>query len=229
MFDQTEYLQLASIVFRPEYPGYKPDVKELPNGDGKIDNKQYAHISLKNLAGFGASRARLLLTRALFVAHERAELVADALQVPTAFRPDIRYGALRVLMYPPNGMSHRHTDFSLFTVPCFRDNDEAFVRYPPDDSTPEQLEAFQDAESFSPGLHLGELGEVIGLGHATPHEVLPTEDAQLSMVYFAIPDWDAVIPNHCKNAACKCQDWPYSVKDWLNERMARSRTAFKAY
>jgi hypothetical protein len=47
-------------------------------------------------------------------------------------------------------------------------------------------------------------------------------------VYFAIPDHDAILPPHdggplgFKVSNC-------SVRSWLNERMARSRTAFTPY
>jgi hypothetical protein len=38
-----------------------------------------------------------------------------------------------------------------------------------------------------------------------------------SIVYFSIPNHDAILPDGT------------TVRDWLNERMARSRTAFKNY
>lgn len=225
MFDRSEYDLLSSIVFRRDFPGFRPDVKELPNGDGKVDEKQYAHISLKYLAGFGTSRERLLLTRALFVAHETAERVADALAVPQAYRPDIRYGALRVLKYPAQtGFSHKHTDLDLFTLACYRDQPDMFVVDPTRELAllPEDLERIMAAIDINPGLHLGELCELIGTGPATPHSVLASEETQHSIVYFAIPDWDAKLPlSHGRERA--------TVKDWLNERMARSRTAFKSY
>lgn len=238
-FDRSEYDMLASIVFRPEYPGWKPDVKEIPNGDGKVDEKMYAHIAPKYLPGFGTGRERTLLMRALFRAHEVAEKVADELHVPQAFRPDIRYGALRVLAYPPaTGISHRHTDFDLFTVPIYRDQEDKFVRYAShdfrDSGYNQRRDNFDSADEVAPGLHLGELGEAIGLGGATPHEVLPSDEGQLSIVYFAIPDHDAILTFGSPKAGAlhrdgtqKTGDW--TVKEWLNERMARSRTAFKAY
>lgn len=222
--DRKDYDTLASIVFRPEYPGYKPNVQELPNGDGKVDVKRYAHIAPKYLPGFGSGRDRVLLLRALIRAHEVAEAVYDALGGPQAFRPDIRYGALRVLSYPANtGMSHRHTDFDLFTIPLFRDQPESFVRYFAEGADSfEQSEAFKIADEMAPGVHLGELGQAIGLGPATPHEVLAHAEGQLSAVYFAIPNWDAKMPGFNSNEQM-------TVKSWLNERMARSRTAFTNY
>ncbi len=45
---------------------------------------------------------------------------------------------------------------------------------------------------------------------------------QYSIVYFAIPDHDAMLPATDERPAI-------SVRDWLNERMARSRTEFKKY
>lgn len=228
--DRKDYDTLATIVFQPSYPGWKPDVKEIPNGDGKVDVKKYAHIAPKYLPGFGTGRQRSLLMRALFRAHEVAEAVADVLNVPQAFRPDIRYGAVRVLAYPAEtGISHPHTDFDLFTIPLFRDQPECFVRYEHQDLDP-------IAEDIAPGLHIGELGEAIGLGPATRHEVLPHPEGQLSAVYFAIPDWDAPLPEG--PARDRVYQWlleggtgmiPPTVKDFLNERMARSRTEFKAY
>jgi hypothetical protein len=61
------------------------------------------------------------------------------------------------------------------------------------------------------------MGTLVGMGQATPHEVLASETRQFSIVYFAIPDWAAVLPGGV------------TVLDWLNERMARSRTEFKKY
>ncbi len=233
MFDRSEYDRLASIVFRPNYPGWKPNVAEIPNGDGKVDVKKYAHIAPKYLPGFGSSRDRVLLMRALFIAHERAEIVADLLNVPQAFRPDIRYGALRILAYPENtGISHMHTDFDLFTIPLFSEQKEDSFRRAVDHSafTSEQIDDFADADELAPGLHLGELGDCIGLGPATPHEVRPSPEGRLSMVYFAIPDHDAKVTTYSRfHGGAPDKPVEVTVKAWLNERMARSRTAFKAY
>jgi len=220
IFDRSEYDLLASIVFRPDYPGWKPDVKELPNGDGKVDEKKYAHIAPKYLPGLGSGRERTLLLRALFIAHERAERVFDELVQDgigfERFRPDIRYGALRVLEYAPKiGLSHPHRDFDLFTLQGYRSDPSPFKAY-------DRQHVPATALEIDPGLHLGELGEEIGLGKATLHEVVPSDETQFSIVYFAIPDWDARFVEGERGGSP-------TVKDWLNERMARSRTAFKAY
>jgi hypothetical protein len=215
MFSEIHYKVLHSLVFRPDYPGWKPDVKELPNGDGKVDDKKYAHIALKYLPGFGTAEERNTLVEALFLAHAHAERVADAFSVPKEFRPDMRYGALRVLEYRPGQLSHPHKDFNLFTLQLYRDKPANFIA---------DLSAIPaEVRELNSQCIIGEMGEVIGLGPATLHEVPPLKKAtQHSIVYFAIPDWDAKLPGFDPNEHM-------TVKSWLNERMARSRTAFKSY
>ena len=49
IFNSHDYDLLARL-FRPEcaYSGYKPDTREVPNGDGKVDaEKRYLHVALK--------------------------------------------------------------------------------------------------------------------------------------------------------------------------------------
>lgn len=216
-FDADDYSRLHALVFRGDYPGYKPTVTEIPNGDGKADaDKRYAHVALKYLPGWGTAVERDLLQSCLLYAHLCAESVAEALGVPAAFRPDIRYGALRVLEYPPGAVSHEHTDFDLFTLHLYRDRPECFHRcYPDVDHIPDE------ALGLNPGLHLGELGEAIGLGAATRHSVSASSYPQHSIVYFAIPDHEAVLYQATAPSL--------NVREWLNERMARSRTAFAPY
>lgn len=214
IFDRETYDTLADLVFRGDFPGYKPDVKEMPNGDGLVDVKSYAHISLKNLAGWGSAIERNALTQALFDAHALAEVIAEIWSVPAALKPDIRYSALRILEYPRGGHSHPHNDFDLFTMMLYRDKPEQFVA--------DRRTLPPDIARIDPHCHIGELGELIGLGAATRHEVKPCAQTQHSAVYFSIPDWDAKLPGFAAGEQM-------TVKSWLNERMARSRTAFKAY
>jgi hypothetical protein len=204
-FTAADYDTLHALVFRPGYPGYKPDVKEIPNSDGKIDTKRYAHIAPKYLT----PESPAALTEALQLAHDEAESVARAFDCPAAFWPDIRYGALRVLDYDPGALSHRHTDFDLFTTMFFRDQPDRFVAY--GHGLPDAVRA------VNPQCHVGRIGQLIGLGVATPHEVRPSSTRQRSIVYFAIPNHDAVLPDG------------QTVRDWLNRVMAASRTSFQAY
>lgn len=276
LFNKQEYDTMANIVFatdaqgKPRYPGYRPEVVELPNGDGRADTqKRYAHVSLKNLHSWAIPPAEQtphdekhwwLLKDYLDRAHAEALRVARALGVPEAFMPDIRYSTLRVLEYPPGATSARHTDPDLFTVPLYRDRAEGLVRYAPPERVrrPARYEAFdiardiaeyqlrdqialarekpfRDLDAISPGLHIGELGEIVGLGPATPHEVVAVSGPgpcralapQHSIVYFAEPDHAAVLPRQYISGAWY-QDGPahvdsMTVGQWLDERMARSR------
>jgi len=224
MFKIAEYDLIHSLVFRGDYPGYKPDVKELPNGDGKVDRKKYAHVSLKYLAGWGNCIERMALLQVIFMAHGLAETIYQEWGGPQAFRPDIRYSALRVLEYAPGDLSHPHQDFDLFTNMLYRDAPKKFKA--------EYSEVPPQVAAIDPYCHIGQLGELIGLGKATTHQVLTSSLPQHSMVYFSIPDWDAKLPPGAE--ADRIAEFfkilrPPTVKDWLNERMARSRTAFKAY
>ena len=210
LFTKEEYDKLHSLVFVEGYSGYKPEVKEIPNGDGKVDaEKKYAHVAPKY---FKTDEQREALTPFLTKAFNLARAAADLANIPPEYMPDIRYGALRILDYPPGAVSNKHEDFDLFTLMIYRDQPDRFVADEVRDS-----KAISRIRLLNEQAHLGQLGEAIGLGQATPHEVLPSETRQCSIVYFAIPDWESVLHDGTK------------VVDWLNERMARSRTAFDKY
>jgi isopenicillin N synthase-like dioxygenase len=221
MFTQFDYEDLHQLVFRDNYAGYKSAVKEIPNGDGRVDaDKKYAHVALKYLTDENwATRERLVWY--LKRAHAVAEQVAALIELPKEFWPDIRYGALRVLDYPPGAVSNKHLDFDLYTLMLFRDQPDRFQA--------EKVDApvLVKIHTLNPQAHLGELGTEIGLGPATPHEVLASETRQRSIVYFAIPDHDSVLP--AGGSGPNPRPEPIKVRDWLNERMARSRTEFKKY
>src|SRR5688572_21405099 len=105
MFDQDRYNRLHEICFNSgNYPGYKPQVIESPNGDGVQDTgKRYAHVAMKYLHSWCATpfaRYRELFD-ALFDAHSLAIQVARELEVPEALWPSVEHSALRILEYPP--------------------------------------------------------------------------------------------------------------------------------
>lgn len=210
LFTEDDYNVLHDLVFRPDYPGYKPSVIEIPNGDGKADtDKKYAHVAPKY---FATEEQRKALMPYLERAHSRAFDAAWMAGISAKYMPRIEYGALRILDYPPGAVSNRHEDFDLFTLMGYRDQPELFQS--------DELESgpvIEKIREWNPQAHLGQLGTVIGLGAATPHWVLPSDKRQRSIVYFAIPDHDAILPSGV------------SVRDWLNVRMARSRTEFKKY
>ena len=213
MFTKEEYEALHALVFRPDYSGYKPEVKEIPNGDGKVDaTKMYAHVAPKY---FTTDEQREQLTPFLEKAFNMARAAADLANVPFAYFPDIRYGALRILDYPPGAVSNLHEDFDLFTLMMYRDQPDRFQSYELAGDF-EGRKVIDRIRLLNKQAHLGQLGEAIGLGKATLHEVLASETRQHSIVYFAIPDHEAPLGEG-------------NVRDWLNERMARSRTEFKKY
>lgn len=196
IFTADDYARLHALVFRDDYPGYRPGVVESPHGDGKLDTqKRYAHVATKyiqNALGLRGNYAHgQELWRYFSQAQECALRVAKQMLVPELFLPSWAAGALRVLEYPIGGGSHVHTDVGMFTINCYR-------------NVP------------NPGLgtaevHIGELGELLGLGRAQPHAVQALPVPQHSIVYFAIPDHAAVLPSGV------------TVGEWINERMGRSR------
>lgn len=220
MMDARYYWFLHGMMFADDYPGYRPNVREVPNGDGKIDaDKRFSHIATKYLSEEYKETHRLqhiVLQNALIEAHSIALRIAEILGVPSEFMPRYEYGAIRLLDYPPGAVSNLHTDPNLFTVMLYRDKPECFV---PHDHDPFGASVSSrthsnllDARAYSPQLHLGEMAEQLGIGLATPHEVVASDRSQHSAVYFAIPDWKAVLP---------CGQ---TVKEFLDERLyARGR------
>ena len=204
-FSEADYSLLASIVFRPGYPGYRPNVVESPNGDGKLDSdKRYAHIATKYLDKSKMGRLEYrTLHLALEIAHDLAVSVFRELNLPSTFFPVESRGALRVLEYPVDAISNVHTDFDLFTLMMYRDQPDRF--YTSRNQPPEHI------NSLNPGIHYGEIMELLGAGEATPHSVLPSDTVQHSIVYFAIPAWESILPDG------------RSVETYLNERLSRSR------
>jgi hypothetical protein len=186
LFNADDFARLRTL-FDGSYAGYKPNVIEAPNGDGKLDvQKRYLHVATKYDP---PEWAREYLQRAYQRACHHAAL---DLHVPHPFWPDLDACALRVLEYPPGADSAEHTDFDLFTFNAYRNTQDVVG----DDGT---------------GLFIGEIGEMIGLGKATPHSVPARPYEQHSIVFFALPSHDAVLPTG------------QTVGEWLKERMARSR------
>jgi hypothetical protein len=186
-------------VFRPDYPGNATarGVVEAPNGDPahRDTGKRYSHVALKYLPMVDEewTPEQYYLASMLSLAHSKALKVAVDLGVPPSFTPLFGFGALRVLEYPAGvGASAVHTDMALFTLNLYR-------------SVP------------NPGLgalgsvHMGELGELIGLGTADPHHVTALAERQCSLVYFAMPDHAAVLPSG------------ETVGEWVRRETSRRR------
>lgn len=226
MLTATDYKTISDIVFTKEYPGYRPDVVESPNGDGKWDtDKRYAHISTKYL-GPTVLYSQTLLDF-LHTAHHKAEQVAVELGIPKAFWPVMNYSAMRILEYPPGATTHPHTDFDLFTLMMYRNLPHCFRYLHPkhgefieDEALVSKMLNLKNANQLNKQIHFGELMEIINPKAyiATPHEVVVDQfdRTQYSIVYFAIPDERAVLPTG------------QTVGDWLTERKERSRKVVNA-
>jgi hypothetical protein len=211
-FNEQDYDTLYDLVFQNPYPGYKPHTLEIPNGDGKVDlDKRYAHVADKYL-GLVAPGPSDTLYAYLQRAHDLATQVALLLNVPEPFLPYRQASALRVLEYPVGATGHPHTDFDLFTLSMYRSEPARLVLGHKETIESERSLRTYKARTFSPGLHIGELGELIGLDYATPHHVEASTEVQKSIVYFALPKPDAVLPKTGITAG-----------EWLAERYARSR------
>lgn len=220
MFDAEDYITISDIVFQKDYPGYNPTIIESPNGDKNWDtDKRYAHIASKYLDKYQNLYEKVALQSYLYKANNKAIEIAVELGVPKEFWPDIRYGALRILEYKPGAISNPHLDFDLFTLMCYRNIPECFEYtnlYSRDSvgSTIADIPLLT-ANELNKQIHFGEILEMLIPTHqATEHQVVADEHrTQYSIVYFSIPNHDAVLPNGT------------TVGDWIAERMGRSRKA----
>lgn len=231
-----------SKLFSPGYAGYKPDVREAPNSDGRVDEgKRYLHVALKYDP---PEWARDILA----CAHFEALQIAERIGVPDAFYPRAENGTLRVLEYSSAGhdsdtlcmhcgcswfpgMDHivcpalgasygtaEHTDFDLFTVNLWR-------------STPEDHEHYtgEDACGWFKGTngahHVGRIGELVGLGPATLHRVPARPYAQRALVYFAMPANSAPLPITCRelDRRVTVNEWLYGIPGILEGVVTASR------
>jgi hypothetical protein len=212
IFTTSDYTSLSALVFRSDYPGNATarGVVESPHGDGQLDaQKRYAHVAAKYIeqlpagpqfsnsfgyqyqTNFWCGPPLSILRITLEHAATRAYQIALELHISPAFTPSYSHSALRILEYSAGVGGHEHTDFSLLTVNCYRNV--------PNPGLP-------DVE-----VHIGELGELLGLGPAMPHRVDPLPVVQQSIVYFAVPDHSARLPSG------------ESVGEWIAERKERSR------
>lgn len=238
-FTASDYARISALVFQPDYPGFTPGVVESPNGDGKLDTeKRYAHVAEKYLITKRTiSRGQWvpdlehnnrvdILNGYLDRAHNLALEVAIAIGVPKPFWPSRKYSALRVLEYGPTAVTHPHTDFDLFTLMCYR-NQERFFRFLPsgNEATEQSVRWYRHdlserVSKLNSQIHFGELIELLDpaenlkdkIWRADKHEVVASNGPwQYSCVFFAVPDHEAALPSGM------------TVGDWMDERKKRSR------
>jgi hypothetical protein len=202
MLNATDYKLLHALTFAPDYP-HKPK-DEIPNGDGKVDaGKRYRHVATKYLEQDSNGSRVGVLSQYLHRAHNLALEVAVAFGLPQAAWPKLEACALRVLEYPAGVGGHLHTDFDLFTLSLYRNCDA--------------LRIYRDAplppavHKLNPGCHRGELFAELDYADADQHEIFPESARQQSIVYFALPAPELVLPSGQTSG------------EWLAERYARSR------
>lgn len=217
-FNRTDFDQLSTL-FDPEanYKGYKPAVRERPDGDARVDTeKKFLHVALKYNPPEWALR---LLARA----HMAASEIAERLSVPSAWRPAIENATLRVLYYPVGAGTEEHTDFDLFTVNCWRDPvGDMWARVGNGGSC--------ITNDYMP-FHVGELGTMCGMGTATRHLVSPRDYEQRAIVYFASPAMATPLPMPITFPHVPAENRPEvtvtTTGAWQIERANRSRVYAK--
>lgn len=240
LFTSADYAKIHSLVFQPDYPGYKPNVVESPNGDGVLDTeKRYAHVAEKYLfvqtdltiqhekkTGLHPNHERdSVLRDYLDKAHELSLEVAIKIGVPRPFWPVKEYGALRVLEYNEKATTAPHKDFDLFTLMLYRNLPEYFkyidqvnnnTKYEDFETLKSSQKLLKSAQELNAQVHFGDILEEIDPKAflATPHEVVASGGPwQYSVVYFCVPGHEAVLPSGL------------TIEKWMIERKNRSRYA----
>lgn len=214
MITCEEFDRLAAYAFSSANPGYKPTVREAPNGDGTWDEqKEYAHLAPKYFSGGTPEPIIEAWTDAMIAAID----VCDQLGL-SSWRPGPD-STLRLLRYLPGATTAPHTDFDLFTLSLYRSHKDAFKYIDAEPATigdwntdrERSRRLLTKARELSPGIHFGELmTEILGVP-ATPHETLPLDEWSYSAVFFVIPDHAKRLPSGV------------TVGEWIRERVARSR------
>jgi hypothetical protein len=197
-----EFDSLFEFAFSDDNPGYKKDVVESPNGDSYWDHKKkYAHIAPKY---FNNKTPDFVKTIYENIKRE-SEYVCDFLNIDKKYYPG-NDSTLRLLKYENGAVTAPHTDFDLFTLSIYRNINDTFKYISGEDDS-----LLKIAREKYKGIHFGELmAEILGV-EATKHEVISSEQKQLSIVFFAMPYENAMLPKGI------------SVGDWVNERKKRSR------
>lgn len=188
MFSAYDYAEISEVAFQYTYPGYMSNIPTRHSSRTPVQydaKTRYAHLSLRYLEEYPS------LHKYIKTANNRAIEVASKLKIPKAYFPVEKYGVIRILEYPAGAVSPPHTDFDLFTLMCYRNN-TASLKY---------------LDKSEPDIMYGELLAVILPEYkATKHQVLPDSETQQSIVYFTMPDHNAVLPNRM------------SVRNWCSKR-----------
>lgn len=190
MFTASDYARISNIAFTETYRGYMQNTRE-----GEQRHISSVMYNLLDKPDIGISQSEVSILKSYVkIAHERAVEVAVLLGIPRIFWPHIDSGILRVLEYPPETCNPKHIDYDLFTLMCYRNLPDNF-RYVGEQSK----DALEIANTLNKQFHFGRLISTAckGMYHATSHEVIvdASQRTQYSIVYFANPHFDAVLPN----------------------------------
>ena len=210
----AEFRTLYTAVFNPanEFPGYRPNVMEAPDGDWVFDKqKHYAHVATKYLAEYDGYY-KAVLTQLLHKWTDYAVERAIELGFPMKWWPSPEDSTIRIQAYPPGADSAPHYDFDLFTLFMYRNLAENYECMDGD-----HLDRYRwvkpdalNADAF----HYGELATLINENYRpTKHQVHADAKnrTQYAAVFFAMPRLDLTLPGGLK------------VQEWLDDRKWRSR------
>lgn len=204
IFNALDYAMLHQFAFSDKNPGYKPKVKEAPNGDGKIDQeKRYAHIANKYIANMplAAQVEKTVFQQALAKCQQVAISIAVDLGIPQPYWPDLEDSTLRLLEYNEKAGAEPHVDRPcLFTLMAYRNLPQYFEYVYDEENDYKKVAVDLDrARRFNAQIHYGGLMPIIvPESSATKHQVKPTGATgvwQYSAVFFAMPKLAAVLPN----------------------------------
>ena len=192
--EPTNVTKLREIMFAADWPGFRPEVREIPDGKGEVDAyKRYSHLALKYLDKYEGEHGAFLIrvfNQAYMhaLSHYDNRIVLEDRAIPA-----IEECCLRLLEYPPGVGGEPHTDFDLFTMNLWRSHPDLVVPRAP--------------------MHVGELLEMFDRSRvATRHRVVPHEtETQVAIVFFALPSKDTELPGGG------------TMGEWLAERYERSR------
>ncbi len=128
-----------------------------------------------------SNAARALDVAYLERAHAEALRIAQELGISEPYLPALESSGLRVNTYPVGVGFKQHVDSSIFTVLLYRDRFDTLIGTTAHDA-------------LSPGLHMGQLAELIEPTWPEEfHGVRPADSEQCSIVYFACPAYDVVL------------------------------------
>lgn len=216
-----DYHTAYTMVFNPanEYPGYRPEVSESPDGDIFLDKgKHFAHIACKYLDKWDyAVGHRTIdhdwLYQLLYDWTEYGIQVAIQLGLPMKWWPNVEDSTIRILAYPPGTVTHPHYDFDLFTLPMYRNIRDTYEVLEGDKA--DRYSWVREGALAADNFHYGELATLVNENYMpTKHQVRADEKGrtQYAAVFFAMPRLDLTLPTGVK------------VADWLEERKTRSRS-----